>query len=68
MGKSFVAQALGVQACRQRQRVFFTKTALGDGLSSHAATIMAKHEGWERGRAASEVDAYVRYAARFRLR
>jgi len=27
VGKSFVAQALGVQACRQRQRVFFTKTA-----------------------------------------
>jgi DNA replication protein DnaC len=27
VGKSFVAQALGVQACRQRQRVFFIKTA-----------------------------------------
>jgi len=27
VGKSFVAQALGVQACRQRQRVLFTKTA-----------------------------------------
>lgn len=27
VGKSFVAQALGVEACRQRQRVLFTKTA-----------------------------------------
>jgi DNA replication protein DnaC len=27
VGKSFVAQALGVQACRQRRRVLFTKTA-----------------------------------------
>jgi len=26
VGKSFVAQALGVQACRQQQRVLFTKT------------------------------------------
>ncbi len=26
VGKSFVAQALGVQACRQRRTVFFTKT------------------------------------------
>jgi DNA replication protein DnaC len=26
VGKSFVAQALGVQACRQRHRVLFTKT------------------------------------------
>ena len=33
-----------------------------------AATIMAKHEGWDRGRAAREIDAYVKYAARFRLR
>jgi len=27
VGKSFVAQALGVQACRQRRTVFFTKTS-----------------------------------------
>jgi len=27
VGKSFVAQALGVAACRQRRRVVFTKTA-----------------------------------------
>jgi DNA replication protein DnaC len=27
VGKSFVAQALGVQACRQRRRALFTKTA-----------------------------------------
>jgi DNA replication protein DnaC len=27
VGKSFVAQALGVQACRQQRRVLFTKTA-----------------------------------------
>ncbi|MGD0018950.1 MAG: glycerol-3-phosphate dehydrogenase [Candidatus Limnocylindrales bacterium] len=33
-----------------------------------AAAIMAEHQGRERGRAAKEVDAYVRYAARFRLR
>jgi len=33
-----------------------------------ASTIMAKHQGWDRGRAAREVDAYVKHAARFRLR
>jgi glycerol-3-phosphate dehydrogenase len=38
------------------------------GSVEAAAAIMAKHESWESGRAAKEIDAYVGYAARFRLR
>ena len=33
-----------------------------------AAAMLAKHEGWDRGRTNREIDAYVKQAARFRLR
>jgi len=65
---------LRVESARTLTDVIMRRTMLGldpdlpIGSVEAAATIMAKHEGWERGRAASEVDAYVRYAARFRLR
>ena len=65
---------LRVESARTLTDVIMRRTMLGldpdlpIGSVEAAATIMAKHEGWERGRAAKEVDAYVRYAARFRLR
>jgi glycerol-3-phosphate dehydrogenase len=65
--------SLRVESARTLTDVIMRRTMLGldpdlpIGSVEAAATIMAKHEGWERGRAASEVDAYVGYAARFRL-
>ena len=65
--------ALRVESARTLTDVIMRRTMLGldpdlpIASVEAAAAILAKHEGWERGRAAREVDAYVKYAARFRL-
>jgi glycerol-3-phosphate dehydrogenase len=64
---------LRVESARTLTDVIMRRTMLGldpdlaIGSVEAAAEIMAKHGGWERGRAAREVDAYVKCAARFRL-
>ena len=69
-----LAHALRVESARTLTDVLMRRTMLGldpdlpVGSVEAAAAIMAKHEGWERGRAAREIEAYTRYAARFRLR
>jgi glycerol-3-phosphate dehydrogenase len=66
--------ALRVESARTLTDVIMRRTMLGldpdlpVGSIEAAAAIMAKHEGWERGRAAREIDAYTKYAAQFRLR
>jgi glycerol-3-phosphate dehydrogenase len=65
--------ALRVESARTLTDVIMRRTMLGldpdlpVGSIEAAAAIMAKHEGWERGRAAREIDAYTKYAAQFRL-
>lgn len=69
-----LAYGFRVESARTLTDVIMRRTMLGldpdlpIASVEAAATIMAKHEGWDRGRAAREVDAYVKYAARFRLR
>ena len=66
--------ALRFESARTLTDVLMRRTMLGldPDLPAEsvqlAAAIIAKHDGWDRGRSKREIDAYVKYAARFRLR
>ena len=65
---------LKVESARTLTDVIMRRTMLGlnpdlpIGSVQLAAAMLAKHEGWDRGRTNREIDAYVKQAARFRLR
>ena len=68
-----VVYALRTESARTLTDVIMRRTMLGlepdlpiESVDA-AASIMARHEGWGRGRAAKEVEAYCSYAARFHL-
>ena len=68
-----VVYAIRTEGARTLTDVIMRRTMLGldpdlpiESVDA-AANIMARHEGWGRGRAAKEVEAYAEYASRFRL-
>jgi glycerol-3-phosphate dehydrogenase len=68
-----VVYALRSEGARTLTDVLMRRTMLGlepelpiESVDA-AAAVMARHEGWGRGRTAKEVESYVEYATRFRL-
>jgi glycerol-3-phosphate dehydrogenase len=67
-----VVYAIRAEGARTLTDVIMRRTMLGldpdlaiESVDA-AANVMARHEGWGRGRVAKEVEAYVSYASRFR--
>jgi glycerol-3-phosphate dehydrogenase len=68
-----VVHAIRAEGARTLTDVVMRRTMLGldpdlpvESVEA-IAEVMTRHESWPRGRAKQEIDAYQRYAARFRL-